>query len=588
MATLLAPSPKVLEVVKTMIVGPGAEFANQMQFDHAMDVAKGIMNAPMNKTVITDAAVTQKLGMIAKGMGMMGVGAPNPMQAFAGALNELQAGMKAGGVQMAKEINFADFADAVPSYLALNVFDLSGPARITAPYMAPLRSKIPRVDGMGPAALSEIITGFSGSATGGVGSVSPFFPLNVPMTGGNTEGARGNPVEYALGNVIVPYKFSALYDAVTMPAEFSAYGFQDLRGMSSALLMQMAMMAEERAILMGRSNVLATVGAATGTARAAANGEVGIIGAGSGGTNVYVKVTAIGPFGQTGAGVVSSAVNIADTVTRVIDYTWTDVTGALGYNVFVAYQDAGATAPVDFFQDYVIGGGQSTGWNQFTVGAFGRRTTGLVPGSDTGTGSADSYRGIIQTIEEGPISGTDIRGTVGRLNDGQGTNANVLWLQNIFATQWQNAKADPEEVLMNALTIADMSKIILSGTQASNYRITESPDGAARGITAGIAVTAVLNETTQKTVKLTVHPWLPFGNAVILSYGLPFPTAFGQTTTMEMKGPQDYMQISWPLTTLRWEQTILWMNSLVIYAPTFFAIEHGIAHQDDAAAGPLC
>ncbi len=583
MVALLAPRPKTLEIVKNMIVGPGGKL-DQLQYNEAVEKALMIDNAGPSQ-VADDA-----WDSIGKAFGI-GPQVISPQQAYGAALQQMQSDLAKAGIEVGKEIDFNTFTDAIPNALGFNVFDLSGPARITAPFLAPFRSKIPRVLGRGPSALAKVITGFSGSATGGIGAVSPFFNLEVPNAGSNVEAARGNPVSYATGDVIVPFAFSALRDAVTMPAQFSAEGFQDLRGMSSALKMQMAMMAEERALIMGRSAALATPAQPTGTARAVVAGvETGILGTGAGGTNVYARVTAIGPFGETASSPVSAAVNIAAAATNVVDFTWADVTGALGYNVYVGYANAGGGDPgaALSFLDYIVGAQQSTGFNVFTAGVFGRRSTGpTAPLSDTGTGSAISYRGIIQTVEEGPISGSTILGGSGRLNTTQGTDANVAWLQAIFASMWQNAKADPEEILMNAREIQNISKIILSGTTSSNYRIAFDP-AQANGIIAGVAVSAVLNESTQKPVKLTTHPWLPFGNAVVASYALPFPTAFGQTTTMEVKGPQDYMEIAWPLTTLRWESTILWMNALVVYAPTFFWIEHGIAQSATAAAGAQC
>lgn len=581
MVTQTKIDPRVLDVVKAMMVGPQRDFNSPEQFDRAMQITKGIYGA-------IDRPSKMKEGTIAsdffKSIGGVDRG-NNPLVA---AVQQMQQSLIKSGIDVGKEIDFDTFTDAIPTALNFNVFDLSGPARITAPFYAPLRDRIPRTSGLGPSALFKIITGFSGSQTGGVSNLNPAFNLEVPLAGANIEAARGNPVEYATADGITAYKFNAIRDAVTMTAFITGEGFQDLRAMSAAIGMQIGMMAEERAILMGRTSVLATVGAATGTERAVVAPEVGILGTGTGGTNVYVKVTAIGPFGETGAGTISVAVNIAEGTTSVIDYTWTDVTGALGYNVYVLLQDAGATDVTgSFYLDYIVGSQQSTGFNQFTVGTAGRRTIGsTVPASDTGTGSALNYRGLIQSIEEGPALGTtSIVGTSQRINAEQ-AGSNMTWLQNIFATMWQNAKADPEEVWMNSREIKNASDLILAGS-TTNYRIQFEPSQA-NGIIAGTMVSSVINESTRRVVNLKTHPWLPFGNAVILSYALPFPTAFGQVNVMEMKGPQDYMQIQWPLTTLRYEWSLIWMNALALYAPTFCAIVHGIAQEDDAAAGFIC
>lgn len=583
MVTAIQVHEKVLNVVKQTMLGPEGDFENAAQLEKAMQVSKMLYVATSEQYSPKDESFA---GLLSKALG--GVQQSSGPSAMASALQQMNLALQKSGIDVGKEIDFSTFTDTIPTALGFNMFDLSGPARITAPYYAPLRELIPRTSGVGPAGMFKIITGFSGSMTGGVGSLNPAFTLDVPLAGANIEAARGNPIDYATADGITAYKFHAIRDAVTLPALISGEGFQDLRAMSAALGMQMGMMAEERALLMGRSAVLATpVGAPAHTERAAVGAEVGILGTGAGGTNVYVRVTAIGPFGETGPGTISTNENIAEGTTSVIDYSWDDVAGALGYNVYVAYQDAGAVAPTDFRLDWIIGSQQSSGFNKFTVGTAGRRTTtAAMPVSDTGTGSSLNYRGIIQSIEDGPVLGdTSIVGLSSRLNTEQ-AGTSITWMQDKFATMWQNAKADPEEVWMNSREIKNASKLILAG-DTTNYRVQFAP-AQANGIVAGVMVSSVINESTRRVVDLRMHPWLPFGNAVILSRSLPFATAFGQTNVMEVKGPQDYMQIQWPLTTLRHEWSLIWMNALMMYAPTFCAVVHGIAQEDDAADGFIC
>lgn len=489
--------------------------------------------------------------------------------------------MRTALADLGKEINFS-FANAIPSALGFNVFDLAGPARVTAPVYAPIRQKIPRTNGNGPSALAKVIRGFSGSGTGGIGSVNPAFNLTVPTFGASSEASRGNAVSYATGDVIVPFKWHALYDAVTWTAFFAGEQFQDLRAMSAALLMQMAFLGEERAILMGRDAVIPTPAAPTGTGRAVVAGETGITGVGVGGTNCYIKVSAVGAFGET---IQSAAVtvNIAVGVTQVIDVTITDVVGALAYNVYASLADAGGADPGDASRFFY----GTTGFNKFTLGADGRVSTGATsPTVDSGTGGTNNYRGLIQTVEEGPASGTSILGYSKRTNAKlTATDTSIKPLQDAFASMWSTAKASPDEVWVNAREQKNFSEAILKANPAA-YRIAYDPS-AQNEVIAGIIVSTVLNESTRKAVKLTVHPWLPVGTAVIASYALPFPTPFGQTTTMEVKGPQDYMQVTWPLTSMRYESSIVWFNALCVYAPTFLGVIHGIAQETDATVGRL-
>lgn len=579
MTTQAPVSPQLVDRVRQMM---GGSWRDAAHMEEGMSVAKMIQYAGPPK----GGPGLEAVDSIQKAFGIGGPSAP-ANTSLAQMMNQLTQQLNAAGIAVGKDIDFNTFTDAVPSTLGFNVFDLSGPANITAPFMAPIRGRIPRMQGRGPAGMNKVITGFSGSATGGIGSVNPAFPLQVPTAGSNLEAARGNPVSYALGDVIVPFKFFALTDSVTFPAFFAAEGFQDLRAMSAALLMQMAMMAEERQILMGRDAVLATPGQPTqGADRAVVAGvEVGILGTGSGGTNVYSKVTAVGPYGETAAGAASTAENIAQGTTAVVDITWTDVPYALAYNVYVALLDAGATTGQVYYLD--AAGQNSSAFNGFTIGVRGRAfQTATAPASDTGTGSSDNYRGIIETVEQGPASGTAITGQSGRLNATVGTAPQITFLQNLFQTGWDLYKADYEEVLMNARERKNISNTILSGTSNSNYRVAFAPNEAG-GIASGVIVSEVMNQSTGRSVRLTTHPWLPIGNAVGLTYSLPFATAFGDTTTMKIQGPQDYMQIMWSPTTLQWQSSIIWMNALMITAPTMMFVEHGIAQSTTAAAGAI-
>src|SRR5438132_3584156 len=436
--------------------------------------------------------------------------------------------VRAALAELGKEISFTSGNFPVPGNVGFAVFDLSGPARATYPVLAPVRATIPREKGVGASALAKVVTGISGTGTGGASGnpLNPTVSTNVPLAAGNVEAARGTAISIASADVIVPYAWHALYNAVTWPSFYAGQEFQDLQGLMTTTLLQSAMLNEEREILMGRDATLSAPAAPTGTARAVVGTEVGIVGTGAGGTNVYIKVTAVGPFGET-AGSAAVTVNIAAAATRVIDVSITDVTGALAYNVYASLADTGGADPGDASRFFY----GTTGFNKFTLGADGRVTSGaVVPTTDTGTGSTTSYRGLIQSIESGPASGSSITGYVARSN-AKPSGAAVTQLQNAFISLWGTAKANPDEVWVNARERKNFTDTILA-TSSSPYRLTYVDGAGDRGIVAGTLATAVMNEATGKVIKLTVHPWLPVGNAVILSYQLPFPTAYGATNAM--------------------------------------------------------
>lgn len=426
--------------------------------------------------------------------------------------------------------------------------------------------------------MAKVITGVTGSKTGGVSLRNPAISAtSVPPAGSNLEGARGVAVEFATTDIIVPYKAFALYNAVTLPEIHASQGIEpDVTALATIQLMASAFNTEERLLLMGRDSTLSapTIDSAATAARAPVSGvEQGITGTGTGGTNVFIKVTAVGAFGESAPSAAVS-VNIPQGQTRVIDVVIQDVTGALGYRVYASLADGGGADPGDGSR-YLYG---QTGFNKFTLGVSGRVSSGpTVPTADTGTGSADNYKGLIQFVSENG-------GYVKRVN-AKPTGAAITMLQDALASMWESVKANPDEVLVSARERRAFSDLILSAA-AQVYRITLAPDQQ-EGVVSGVAVSSVINESTGASLKVTAHPWLEPGNAVIVSYTIPFPVQFGVSSTMEVKGPADWMVVEWPLTTLRREFTLWWMNSLVCYAPAFFGVLHGIAKEDDPARGAL-
>lgn len=474
---------------------------------------------------------------------------------------------------LGKEIAFSSGNFPVPGAAGFALFDLEGPARQLYPVYSPIRNKLPRVRGVGASKLAKLITGISGSGTGGMLAVNPAVSTNVPLAAGNVEAARGTAVNFATADRIIAYAFHALYDAVTMPSVFAGEGFMDLRALSATKLLQTAFNVEELALLMGRNSALSAPAAPTGVARAVVTGETGIVGTGAGGTNVYIKVTAVGPFGETAASA-AVTVNIAAAATRVIDVTVPAVSGALAFRVYASLADTGGADPGDASR-FAYG---TTGYNIFTLGADGRVAAGSTsPTAETGggTGSTNNYQGFMQFAEA--------NGGYSKVLNAKPVGGSVSFLQDAFASLWDSVKGNPDEVWVNGRERKTISDLLLTAASLP-YRIMLDPQG---GAIAGTVVRQIFNEVTGKSVDLTVHPWLPVGNAVLMTYALPFPTQYGSNQAMEVSNVQDYLQLSWPMTSLRYESSIIWFGALVQYAPTFQGVIHGIAKETDAAIGRL-
>jgi len=490
-------------------------------------------------------------------------------------MTDWMSGVNSAMAELGKEIAFIpNLPTNLPQF---NVFDLSGPASQLYPVLSPFRNKIARRgNGRGGGHLAKVITAISGSGTG-LGDISPFVSsTSVPLAQPNLEAARGNAYSFSTADRIFQFQSSAIYGSVTLSEFVASQGFQDTQALVATQNLQVAMQQEDKALLFGRNSLLSTPAQPTGVARAVvtAAGEVGIIGVGAMGTNVYAKVTAVGAFGETAGSVASAAVNIAQAATRVVDFSWTSVSGALAYNVYASLADNGGVDPGDGSRYYY----GTSGWTSFTVGAAGRVTSGnTVPTADTGTGDTNGYQGWIQN--------STANGAYTKSLGTSLTGSSITAFQDAFFSLYQSTKGNPDEIWVTPQVRQDVSQLIMNGA-TQPYRLTYDPNQQG-GVIAGVFVPTVLNETTGKAVPLTVEPWLPKGNAVIAQYTLPFATAFGSNLCAEVVCVQDYMQIQWPMTTLRYESTVWWMSVLSMIAPTFQGWIHNIAHNADATVGPL-
>jgi hypothetical protein len=494
-------------------------------------------------------------------------------KAAGGGMQDWLSGVNTALAELGKEIAFVpNLPASLPEF---QVFDLSGPASQLYPVLSPFRNKVARrSNGKGGGHLAKVITAISGSGTG-LGDISPFVSsTSVPLANPNLEAARGNAYSIATADRIFQYQSAAIYGSVTLAEFIASQGFQDTQALVATQNLQVAMQQEDKALLFGRNSLLSAPGQPTGTARNPLSSEVGITGVGVGGTNVYAEITAVGAFGETAGGTTSAAVNIAAAATKVIDFTWTAVSGALAYNVYASAADAGGADPGDGSR-YFYG---TSGYTSFTVGAAGRVTSGaVVPTSDTGTGDTNAYQGWIQNSVANGAYSKSLNAVL--------TGSSITQFQDAFFSLYQSTKGNPEEIWVTPQVRQDVSNLIMNGA-TQPYRLTYDPNQQG-GVIAGVFVPTVLNETTGKAVSITVHPWLPKGNAVIAQYTLPFATAFGSNLCAEVVCVQDYMQIKWPMTTLRYESTVFWMSVLSMVAPTFQGWIHGIAHNDDNTAGPL-
>jgi len=478
-----------------------------------------------------------------------------------GALNSALAAQRQAQADIVKDISLT-----TPLSTSFAAFDLEAPAKLLTPRPTPLRNRLPRKKGVGTSHRIKRILGYTGTGTGGQGTVWPGITESTTTTFGAIAYERGPKISYAADDLVLPYNSYSLSDSVSFDANFSGLGYQDLRQLSSTSTLYATMLMEERMLLMGR-------GTGTGYAGALSAPTVTLGVATAAGSQVamasntyYVYVTAdAGAFGES---VVSTVQSQAVSSSQVLTITVGAVTGALGYKAYIGT----TTGPTN--THYI---GRFTGLTATVQGAASTvttnnnlvySTTGANPPSSDSSAYATGYDGILPTVL-GANTGYN-----NNINAQFSTSNPGVEYQNVFYNIYNNVKGDPDEILLNGSDRKQLSDAIKNGSTA-NYRLnltqTESGDYVGGAVMGGIH-----NEITGKLVPITVHPWLPQGVSPVLSYTLPIPDT-EVSDVWAVFNVQDYMGIQWPVTQFSYDFSTYFRGTFMCYAPAWNGAVSGIA-----------
>jgi hypothetical protein len=455
----------------------------------------------------------------------------------------------------------------------LVAFDLEAPAKLLTPRPTPLRNKIVRKKGIGTSHRIKVISGYTGTGTGGVGNTFPGITDSTTTQFGSINYLRGPKITYAGYDQAVNYKQFSLSDAVPFSAQFQGQGYQDIRQLSQTSVLYASMLMEERMLLMGRgtdtgfSGVLAAP-TVTLTTAAAGTGQTGL-----GAATYYVYATSdAGAFGESALSTVASQ---AVSAGGVLTITVNNVAGALGTKIYVGTATGAANAKyvgrIVSLSGTLQGSASlvTTGDNLVfnTTGSTADLVTTNQAAGTQLSAYATGYDGILATVL-GSNSGyiNEINSTLSTSNPG-------VEFQKVFSALYDNVKADPDEILLNGADRRQLSDAIKSGSTA-NYRLNISQDEIG-GVTLGDVVTGLQNEVTGKGVSLTVHPWLPAGVAPVLSYTLPIPDT-NVSDVWAVYNTQDYMAIEWPVTQFAYETSTYWNGTFMCQAPAWNGVVSGI------------
>lgn len=443
-----------------------------------------------------------------------------------------------------------DISLSSPVSTGLVPFDLEAPAKLQYPTGSPLRNKIPRTKGMGVAHRFKKITAISGSQQDFDGG---FFINELP--GGSFNALNFPPsISMTGSDGVVNYAYAGLGNNAGLLTELAGRGFQDIEALLTLTLLQSMMLKEEGAMLYGRyTSALTTPGTATVTAQTPTTGYTALTGVT---TNVYVKVAAISGMGETLAA--TAAGSAAPSGTQDVKVTWTDVTGAVAYKVYIS---TGASDPGDTAR-YLVA---TVATNYIEIGGA-LPTSGELAKTSNTTQQTNGYDGFIADLVANGGSAT-------RQNTGFTVGSPEM--QVPFVNIWNSVRGNPDEVWMSGPDRLNMSRNYLKDTSGVGaYRVSYTRDEAGR-ISGGQVISSMWNETTGKEVPVTVHPWLQQGDMLVLSYQIPYPNS-STPNTYENVLVQDYLGLSFPNIDLARRFAIVMYGALVSYAPIYSGVVQGI------------
>ena len=462
-----------------------------------------------------------------------------------------------------------------PVSTGLVPYDLEAPAKLLTPRPTPLRNSIPRLKGQGGARRFKVISGFTGTGTGGITTTQPGVTETTTNAGpGGLAYIRPPYVSYAGYDVALNYVSWGLSDSVSWQAEYQGMGFEDIRSLSNTALLYATMLLDERLICYGRGTTgngytgalgTPTVTSCTavsasiapgGTSTLTSSSTVWVLVAADGGDLLGTNGTTMhqGPTSTTGT---TASVACSTGLTAVQVNIGSDVAGALGYNLYAASVQAGP---------YYYAG--RTGYN---VGFITSQPTG---GPSTTSGAVDAS--AVSTNFDGLLTNTAASGGyVKRLNSTFSTTNPGTEFQSLFASLYESVKADPDQLLMNGFDRLQLSNAIFgSGTTPNAFRI--YVDGNDQNhVAGGAVVSTLLNQVTGTSVPITIHPWFPQGNALVRSTTLPIPDSnVAETSVMVL--PQDYVNVQWPVQQFTYDSSTFEIGTLCNYAPGWNGLLQGI------------
>lgn len=517
-----------------------------------------------------------------------------------GAMSALMESQKAeGGGRLPED---ALKAEGLSTATGLDSIDLAPGAKRLFPFLTPLRNMIPRVAGNGgEEALCRAITSLNqGQYTAGV-----------------PEGQRNEAGVTDVKNFRAPYAVLDTEDVFTWESREAMFPMVDVEATMALGMLQRHMMVEERILLGGnRSLALGQVTNVTlvdvATGGSIADGTTvkvavvaltlqGFADAGFEGDAeaddifkvVYSKTPLFGAaYDVKGyCGKLSATQSVAVTSvpnTGSVEVSWDAVPGAVAYAIF-----SGPTDTSDMKLAYISPINSAVLTIAQGLSSMLANTTGL---SSDNSKNAYEFDGVITLVAgagQGSAASTMFAGTpdtasgatyvtldTGAAGVGTGFTSNGTGgirefdtvLKKIYEGRrgagTKGNKMTVDEIFLSSADIQSATDIVIGGGGAPLYRFnTDVPTGeqpignvqvSSGLVTAGVVLTGYVSRwgyNGPRGIKVSVHPDLPRGTVLFVSYMLPYQQS-GVQNVLQVKARRDVYYVEWPQNDARKAKSI--------------------------------
>jgi hypothetical protein len=470
-----------------------------------------------------------------------------------------------------------NFTSAGPNNTApsLTPFDLENPSHLIYWFETPLRAKISREPGKGTSHRTKVITGVSGSQTGGAdGNIIDISFAETTSFASYPASLPGSGLQ-AGDDVNVNYKFMGLSESLSWLAQFAGVGFEDISSLANLVLMQEFQFGEEYLNIAGTATALKAP-THVSTARAATTSETACTGVT---TDVWVAVTAVNYYGET---VSSTIASVAWSATDVIDVVITPGAND-AVQQYRVYAGTTTTAPSRTGMFLVA----QSGATKVTIqGAL--PTAGSVPPSvDTGTASANRWEGILSVMsgkaQANSVYPSGFQGGYfnGAVQDVLNLNVINKALQGVYNGPGA-FRASPEELFCDGIDATNLSADVAKNGSGTNYQLLIE-QGQMAGVIHGTAVSQLVNPITRRLLNVTVHPgWLQ-GTAFMTQWTTP--NAARNSNVWEMRMVQDLLSVAWPVIDPTYRYSMFEYGTFFAQAPQYAALLGGLQQKTAAAGG---